>query len=90
MPQKHLLTESQLESLNSPVRLAIIQRLEVDKQATVRELAHRMGKATTALYHHIKGLEEVGLLRVVGEKKGARRPEAVYALIAHTFHQRKR
>jgi DNA-binding transcriptional ArsR family regulator len=80
--QKHFLTEAQLESLNSPVRLAVIQRLEVDKQATVRELAHRMGKAATALYHHIKELEEVGLLRVVGEKQGTRRPEAVYAMVA--------
>lgn len=82
MPAKHFLTEAQLESLTSPVRLAIIQRLEVDKQATVRELAHRMGKAATALYHHIKELEEIGLLRVVGEKKGTRRPEAVYAMVS--------
>lgn len=82
MPTKHFLTDAQLESLNSPVRLAIIQRLELDKQATVRELAHRMGKAATALYHHIRELEEIGLLRVVGEKKGTRRPEAVYATVS--------
>ena len=82
MPTKHFLTEAQLESLNSPVRLAIVQRLDVDKQATVRELAHRMGRAATALYHHIKELEEIGLLRVVGEKKGTRRPEAVYATVS--------
>lgn len=82
MPKKHFLTEAQLESLNSPARLAIVQRFEVDKQATVRELAHRMGRAATALYHHIKELEEIGLLRVVGEKKGSRRPEAVYAMVS--------
>jgi DNA-binding transcriptional ArsR family regulator len=82
MRTKHFLTEAQLESLNSPVRLSIIQRLEVDKQSTVRELAQRMGKAATALYHHIKELEGVGLLRVVGEKKGTRRPETIYAIVA--------
>lgn len=82
MPIKHFLTEAQLESLNSPARLAIIQRLEIDKQATVRELAQRMGKAPTALYHHISELEKIGLLRAVGEKKGTRRPEAVYAMVA--------
>uniref|UniRef100_UPI0037BF223A helix-turn-helix domain-containing protein n=1 Tax=Granulicella paludicola TaxID=474951 RepID=UPI0037BF223A len=64
------------------MRLAIIQRLEVDKEATVRDLAHRMGKAATALYHHIRELEEIGLLRIVGERKGTRRPEAIYAMVA--------
>lgn len=82
MQTKHFLTEAQLESLNSPMRLAIIQRLEVDKEATVRELAHRMGKAATALYHHIRELEENGLLRIIGERKGTRRPEAIYAMVA--------
>jgi DNA-binding transcriptional ArsR family regulator len=82
MQTKHFLTEAQLESLNSPIRLAIIQRLEVDKKATVRDLAHRMGRAATALYHHIRELEEVGLLRIAGERKGTRRPEAVYAMVA--------
>jgi DNA-binding transcriptional ArsR family regulator len=82
MQTKHFLTEAQLESLTSPIRLAIIQRLEVDKQATVRDLAHRMGNAATALYHHIRELEEIGLLRIVGERRGTRRPEAIYAMVA--------
>ena len=83
IPQtKYFLTEAQLECLNSPIRLAIIQRLEIDKEATVRELAHRMGKATTALYHHIKELDRTGLLRIVGEKRGTRRPEALYAMVS--------
>lgn len=82
MPKKHLLSQSQLESLTSPVRLAIIQRLEVDRQATARELARRMGRTATSLYHHLKQLEDVGVLRIVAERKGARRPEAVYAMVA--------
>ncbi|HEY5338237.1 MAG TPA: helix-turn-helix domain-containing protein [Rhizomicrobium sp.] len=83
MPKKHLLTQTQLESLTSPIRLAIVQRLDVDKEATARELAHRMGRPVTSLYHHLKQLEEIGVLRVVAERKGARRPESVYATVAN-------
>ena len=82
MPKKHLLSQTQLETLTSPVRLAIVQRLEIDKEATARELAQRMGYPVTALYHHLKQLECVGVLRVVAERQGVGRPEAVYALIA--------
>ena len=82
MPKKHFLNQVQLESLTSPIRLAIVQRLEVDRQATARELARRMGRPVTSLYHHLRQLEAVGVLRIVGERKGARRPEAVYAMVA--------
>jgi predicted ArsR family transcriptional regulator len=80
--KKHFLSQAQLEKLTSPMRLAIVQRLEIDKEATARELARRLGRPVTALYHHLKQLEEVGVLRVVAERRGTRRPEAVYALVA--------
>ena len=80
MPKKHLLSQIQLDSLSSPIRLAIIQRLEIDKQATAHELAQKMGRSVTSLYHHLKQLEEVGLLYVASERPGVRRPEAVYAM----------
>jgi DNA-binding transcriptional ArsR family regulator len=82
MPRRHFLSQIQLENLTSPVRLAIVQRLEVDRQATARELARRMARPVTSIYHHLKQLEDVGVLRVVAERKGPRRPEAVYALVA--------
>jgi len=82
MTTRHFLTQDQLEILTSPARLAIVQRLEMDGQATARELAQRMGRSTTSLYHHLKQLEDAGLLRVVGERKGPRRPEAIYAAVA--------
>lgn len=82
MPKKHFLNQRQLESLTSPMRLAIAQRLEIDKAATARELSQRIGRPVTAVYHHIKQLQSVGLLRIVTKRKGPRRPEAVYGLIA--------
>jgi DNA-binding transcriptional ArsR family regulator len=81
MPKKHFLSQRQLESLTSPTRLAIVQRLEIDREATARELAQRMGRPVTALYHHLKQLEDAGVLRVVAERRGSRRPEAVYAMV---------
>jgi predicted ArsR family transcriptional regulator len=82
MPKTHFLNPLQLESLSSPVRLAIVQQLEIDREATARELAQRMGRPVTALYHHLQQLTDIGVLRIVAERKGARRPEAVYALVA--------
>lgn len=79
------LSPDQLECLTMPMRLAIVQRLESDKEATARELAARMGRPATSLYHHLKQLEEIGLVRIVGERRGSRRPEAVYALVADDF-----
>jgi DNA-binding transcriptional ArsR family regulator len=80
MSSKHFLTPIQLESLSSPARIAIVQRFEMDGQATARDLALRMGRSVTSLYYHLSALVDVGVLRVVGERRGVRRPEVVYAL----------
>lgn len=85
MVSTYALSPDQLECLTMPMRLAIVQRLESDKEATARELAARMGRPATSLYHHLKQLEEIGLVRIVGERRGSRRPEAVYALVADDF-----
>lgn len=85
MVSTYALSQDQLECLTMPMRLAIVQRLESDKAATARELAARMGRPATSLYHHLKQLEEIGLVRVVGERRGSRRPEAVYALVADDY-----
>lgn len=85
MASEHALTPDQIDCLTHPLRLAIIQRLEGDKEATARELALRIGRPPTSLYHHLKQLLDIGLVRVVGERKGLRRPEAVYALLADEY-----
>jgi DNA-binding transcriptional ArsR family regulator len=82
MPKKHFLTTRQLENLTSPVRVAIVQRLEGGSEATASDIAKLTGRPVTALYHHLKQLVAVGVVRVVGERKGPRRPEAIYALVA--------
>ncbi|WMJ69227.1 helix-turn-helix domain-containing protein [Stenotrophomonas sp. 24(2023)] len=76
------LTPAQLGVLASSTRLAIIQRLDVDGQASARELAERLGRPVTALYHHMVQLENAGLIAVVGQRATGRRPEAVYAVVS--------
>lgn len=76
------LTQRQLGALASSPRLAIIQRLDIDREATARELAERLGRPVTALYHHLGQLEASGLIRVVERRSTGRRPEAVYAVVS--------
>jgi DNA-binding transcriptional ArsR family regulator len=81
----HFLSAGQLECLAMPIRLAIVQRLESDGRATAHDLAARTGRPVTSLYHHLRKLEDAGLLRIVGQRQGARRPEAIYAMVADEF-----
>lgn len=82
-PQTTLkLTAAQLGTLASSTRLAIIQRLDVDGEASAREIAGRLGRPVTALYHHLDQLEKSGLIRVVELRSTGRRPEAVYAAVS--------
>ncbi|PJL24602.1 hypothetical protein B9Y64_18725 [Stenotrophomonas maltophilia] len=73
------LTPTQLAAMASPVRMAILQRLDAEGPASTRELAERLGRPATALYHHLAHLEKNGLVRISEHRDTGRRPEAVYA-----------
>ncbi|QNH19171.1 Helix-turn-helix domain protein [Xanthomonas sp. GW] len=81
-PRALKLTPDQLGAMASSPRLAILQRLDIDGQATARELGERLGRPVTALYHHLERLESAGLVQVVERRSTGRRPEAVYAVVA--------
>lgn len=81
-PSALKLTPDQLGAMASSPRLAILQRLDVDGQATARELSERLGRPITALYHHLERLEAAGLVQVVERRSTGRRPEAVYAVVS--------
>lgn len=63
----------------SPARMAILQRLDAEGPASIRELAERLGRPATALYHHLAHLQKHGLVRITEHRDTGRRPEAVYA-----------
>lgn len=72
---------AQLGVLASSVRLAIVQRLDIDGPATARALAAFLGQPVTGLYHHLKQLRDKRVIRITEVRRGGRRPEAVYALV---------
>lgn len=58
--------KAQLEALTAPVRHDILDRLIAAGPLTVSEIGAALGRAPTAIYHHLRQLEAVGL--VVAER----------------------
>jgi len=72
----------QIRALSSPLRHEIGDRLAAQGPLTVRELAALLGMKPTAVYHHLKELEAVGLVRRAGERREGGRPAIAYATVA--------
>jgi DNA-binding transcriptional ArsR family regulator len=77
-----VLTGRQTGLLVSPARLEILEALEVLDRASARELAAHLGRPPGAVYHHVRTLTQGGLIVEVAVRRGARRPEVLYALAA--------
>ncbi len=80
----------ELRALASTVRLALVERLDLDGPASVRELAAGLGRTPSSLYHHVAVLERAGLLVERERRRVARREEAVYALAANRLRLARR
>jgi DNA-binding transcriptional ArsR family regulator len=63
-PEVRADTPTQLKALGHPVRNAILH-LVVERAATTSELARAVGKSHGTVAHHLKVLEDAGLVRVV-------------------------
>lgn len=86
MQRKHVIrTPRELEALRSTVRQGLIAVLEREGPLTVREMAAHLERTPESLYHHVRVLEEAGLLLDQGKRPGKRRPESVYALVARAI-----
>ncbi|RUL69009.1 winged helix-turn-helix domain-containing protein [Dyella choica] len=88
-PNSLNLTPAQLKVMASSMRLAILQHLEAEGEATTKELATQLERPATALYHHLDQLVRHGLIRVAGQRETERRPEAVYALVSRQLSSSK-
>jgi DNA-binding transcriptional ArsR family regulator len=71
------------EMLADPTRVELIERLF--EPATVSELAEAMDVPRTRLYHHIRLLAEVGMIRVVQTRQRGAIPEKVYQATAKDY-----
>jgi DNA-binding transcriptional ArsR family regulator len=84
-PASLVLTARQTGLLASPARLEIVEAFGALTRASARELAAHLGRSPGAVYHHVRALEQAGLLREVARRAGTRRPEAVYAAAGGRF-----
>jgi len=78
-------TPKQRRALRSPIRLEILGYFVTSDGMSIADIAERMGRPASALYYHIRILEEVGVLQKVGERPGTKRGEALYDLVADRF-----
>jgi DNA-binding transcriptional ArsR family regulator len=72
-----------LELLADPIRVEMVERL-LDP-ASVTELAEAMDVPRTRLYHHVRLLEEAGMIRVVQTRQRGAIPEKIYQVTAKTY-----
>jgi DNA-binding transcriptional ArsR family regulator len=79
----------QIAALAAPLRAALVERLEAQGPASVRELAEHLGVQPDALHYHVRVLLGAGLLEQVGTRPTRRHDEALYDLAhrgAHVAH----
>jgi DNA-binding transcriptional ArsR family regulator len=77
-----ILGRSQLAALTSARRLDILDRLAASGPSSVREFAGTIGMAPSAVYHHLRRLEQAGLVVEAGTRRVGRRVERVYRAAA--------
>src|SRR5262249_14299326 len=73
---------AQLPALASPARLEIVGALQAHGPLGVRALAAHLTRPMDGLYHHLRVLQRVGVVRVAETRRAGKRDEAVYGLTA--------
>jgi DNA-binding transcriptional ArsR family regulator len=76
------------EILADSTRVELLERLF--EPASVSELAVAMEVPRTRLYHHMRLLEEAGLIRVVQVRQRGAIPEKIYQLTAKVYRPSKK
>src|SRR5580698_1153514 len=83
-PEKKSYTANigQLRALASPVRIEIVGVFQTHGPLAIRELAEKMSRPADGLYHHVRQLLKVEILRVAETRRAGKRDEAVFELTA--------
>jgi helix-turn-helix protein len=86
-PEKKSYTANigQLRALASPVRIEIVGVFQTHGPLAIRELAEKMSRPADGLYHHVRQLLKVEILRVAETRRAGKRDEAVFELTAERF-----
>ena len=76
---------AQLRALSSPVRIEIVGAFQSFGPMSIRELAEKMARPADGLYHHMRQLAKVDIIRVKLTRRVGKRDEAVFELTAERF-----
>jgi DNA-binding Lrp family transcriptional regulator len=77
-----LKTARHLETVAHPLRLEILERLQLDGPDSIAGLAKKLDRRPNALSYHVLLLERAGVLTRAGSRRSGRRDEAIYDLAA--------
>ena len=80
-------TAEGLKALSHPTRSSILDML-VERSASITQLADALGRPKGSVGHHVKALEEAGLIRVVRTRKVRAMTEKFYGRTARWFVMR--
>lgn len=83
-----ILNREQLACFESPVKASIVAALRSLGPSSAKQLSGLTGGSAGALYHHLRKLTAVGLVRVAEVRPAETRPEAIYDLTAKEFFMR--
>ena len=75
----YVLERTQLKALASAVRLDLIDHLAAHGPMSIKELAASVGKKPPSIYHHIRLLQDVGLVQEAGARVVNRKVEKLYS-----------
>lgn len=70
----------QWKVLSSPVRLEVVEILELYGPSSIAEVASRLARTPHSLYHHFRELVEAGIVREDHTRRSGARSEAVYEI----------
>ncbi|UCH57232.1 MAG: winged helix-turn-helix transcriptional regulator [Candidatus Bathyarchaeota archaeon] len=78
------ISEKAFALLGDETRRKIIFLLR-DNELTVKEIASKLELTTQNIYHHIRRLQEAGLVQVIDERRAGHLIESYYTVTADTF-----
>ena len=84
-----VLRRDQLACLASPIRTDIVDHLAGRPPMPIRDLATRIGKQPSAIYHHLRQLIDVGLVVETGTQVVNRKSEKLYSTPAPRIRLKK-
>ena len=82
---KLTLSQDQVRAMASSVRQRIVAVLFSQGQSSISEIAEALERRPDSLYHHVRVLLGVGLIRQTGERVAGRNHEALYETVAGQF-----